>query len=252
MKRTRDDEQEHEKYISGAAVRATFGVSASTLRLWANTGKVAAIRFGEAGKRLYLRADIEKAFRGYRPPDGSVAGEKGAKARVCNCRVSSAPQRDDLARQEEALRREYPDHEIVKDVGSGLNWKRPGFLAMVDGAMRGGISEVVVSHRDRLCRFGFEFVKHVLARSGCVIVVQHDRDGEPDESAELRDDLLAVVTCFVASSNGKRAAANRRARKAAERERGEGGVAAAAAEEGKEGSEETDGDEVQESDDGSE
>ena len=118
--------------------------------------------------------------------------------------------------------------------------------------MRGGISEVVVSHRDRLCRFGFEFVKHVLARSGCVIVVQHDRDGEPDESAELRDDLLAVVTCFVASSNGKRAAANRRARKAAERERGEGGVAAAATEEGKEGSEETDGDEVQESDDGSE
>ena len=79
MKRTRDDEQEHEKYISGASVRATFGVSASTLRLWANTGKVAAIRFGEAGKRLYLRADIEKAFRGYRPPTEASPARKAPK-----------------------------------------------------------------------------------------------------------------------------------------------------------------------------
>jgi predicted site-specific integrase-resolvase len=241
-----------DKYVAGSTVRATFDVSASTLRQWSNSGRISVVRMsGSSGKRLYLVSDVEKAFKGFKPRgiNGSeLVGKK--KISICYCRVSSAPQRDDLERQERALREEFPDHEIVKDVGSGLNWKRPGFLSVVDRAMRGDVGQVVVSHRDRLCRFGFEFVKHVLAQSGCSIVVQHDREESASGNAdELRDDLLAVVTCFVASNNGKRAAANRRARRASAdkaRERARQAAAVDAREAGESSSETSEGDEMQE------
>ena len=87
-----------------------------------------------------------------------------------------------------------PADEIVRDVGSGINWKRPGLIAILDRAMRGDVQEVVVSHRDRLCRFAFDLVKHVLERAGCRIVVQHAGvDGStPGTECELRDDLLSI------------------------------------------------------------
>ena len=124
-------EQDAEEYISGSAVRATFGTSPSTLRAWANAGKVTAVRLGDAGKRLYLWSDIQKAFHGCKSHgDGPTNGKGGSSlvsmARICNCRVSSAPQRDDLARQEDTFRREFPSNEIVKDIVSGINWKHLG------------------------------------------------------------------------------------------------------------------------------
>ena len=241
-----------QQYITAAAIRSTLGVSASTLRNWAEKGEIAIVRFGGSGKRLYRKSDVERFFKGYIPrAEATAKSVARAKARICYARVSSAPQRDDLERQVAALRAAYPEHEIVRDVGSGINWKRPGLIAILDRAMRGDVQEVVVSHRDRLCRFAFDLVKHVLERAGCRIVVQHAGvDGStPGTECELRDDLLAIVTCFVASNNGKRAAANRRERtrsriekegKAAAEEEAEAGrdemhVVAAASDDGAEG-----------------
>lgn len=241
---TEDDDGD--RFISGSAVRAAFGVSASALRNWANAGKVSVVRFGGAGKRLYRKADIEAQFRGYRPRPRAPADEtsKGAvrqRARICYARVSSAPQRGDLERQAAALQRAYPDHELVTDVGSGINWRRPGLLSILDRAMRGDVQELVVAHRDRLCRFAFELLEHVLERAGCRLVVQHAGDAVPGTEGELKDDLLAILTVFVASNNGRRAAANRRARLARERE-------AAPASEGDETGEDGDGGDAAERD----
>ena len=221
MDDVRQTDGDDDKYISAAAIKTTLGVSSSTLRSWAESGRVAAVRFGGNGKRLYKRSDVEAMFKGYRPrterSKETIAAAKRGKARICYARVSSAPQKDDLERQVKALQEAYPEHEIVKDVASGINWKRPGLFSILDRAMRGDVQEVVVSHRDRLCRFAFELVEHVLERAGCKVVVQHQGDaGGPSGESELRDDLLAIVTVFVASNNGKRSAANRRARKARE------------------------------------
>ena len=208
-----DDE---EKYVSSAHIRATFGVSNATLRNWAEAGKVRVVRFGAGAKRLYLLSDIHASFSGY-VPKTSAGKEAVARERrgVCYARVSSQKQKDDLERQVQDLEAAYPDHEVITDIASGINWKRPGLIAILDRAMRGDVKEVVVAHRDRLCRFAFDLVKHVLDRAGCRIVVLDKDDGAGDDSveSELRDDLLAIVTVFVASNNGKRSAANRRARK---------------------------------------
>jgi predicted site-specific integrase-resolvase len=222
----RREDGDDDKYISAAAIKSTLGVSSSTLRSWAESGRVAVVRFGGNNKRLYKRSDVESMFRGYRPrtehAKEAIAAAKRGKARICYARVSSAPQKDDLERHVKSLQEAYPEHEIIKNVASGINWKRPGLLSILDRAMRGDVQEVVVAHKDRMCRFAFELIEHVLERAGCKVVVQHQGDddddndggGRPGDESELRDDLLAIVTVFVASNNGKRSAANRRARKA--------------------------------------
>ena len=96
---------------------------------------------------------------------------------------------------------------------------------MVDAVLRGDVTEVVVAHRDRLCRVAFDLVAHVFHAMGTRIVV-HALGGDDDtigaavssdgsRTRELADDLLAIVNVFVARANGQRSAANRRARSAA-------------------------------------
>lgn len=216
------------KYVSGSEIKKRFKVSTGTLQRWANEGRVGSVRLKSSqGKRLYKEDDLDNVIAGFKVLAEKELGHQRAK--VCYARVSSAKQKEDLQRQIELLGKEYPDHEIVKDIGSGINWKRAGFTSLLDRIMHGDVEEVVVSHRDRLCRFAFDLVKHVFENAGCKLVV-HDEttrgnDGLGEfESAEteLRDDLLAIVTVFVASSNGRRAAAHRRERRERERQEATG------------------------------
>jgi putative resolvase len=199
------------KYLTGKEIRKTFHISNSTLQNWSSTGKISTIRIGgnETGKRLYLESDLDKVLPGYKKK------EDIQRRKVCYARVSSQKQKGDLERQIELLKTSYPNYEIISDIGSGINWKRSGFNRLLDETMRGNIKKVVVAHRDRLCRFSFELVERVFRNAGCKIVVQ-DRNvlqNPESEETELRDDLLAIVTVFVASNNGKRAAAHRKERK---------------------------------------
>ena len=73
--------------------------------------------------------------------------------RVVFIRVSSPKQRDDLERQRQYMVARFPDYEVVEDIGSGINWKRRGLLSLLDRSLQGGLAEVVVASRDRLCRF---------------------------------------------------------------------------------------------------
>jgi predicted site-specific integrase-resolvase len=214
----------NDQYVTSSSIRKTFGVSNTTLRNWAESGRVRVVRVGgDTGKRLYLKSDIQREFTGFKPrtTEGKATAIAGQK-RVCYARVSSAKQKDDLARQVEALKAQFPEHEIITDIASGLNWKRPGFLRILDQASEGTLSEIVVATRDRLCRFAFELVQHIVKKNGCKLVVLAQGDGsststdtgvEEAQASELKDDLLAIVTCFVASNNGKRAAAHRRAKR---------------------------------------
>jgi predicted site-specific integrase-resolvase len=71
---------------------------------------------------------------------------------IIYARVSPRKQEGDLQRQIDYLRRKYPNHEIVKDIGSGLNFKRLGFKKILDELFKGNIKEVVVASSDRWCR----------------------------------------------------------------------------------------------------
>ena len=123
--------------------------------------------------------------------------------KICYCRVSSASQKKDLERQVKFFRRKYPEHEIVRDIGSGLNFKRKGLNTILESAISGNIKEVVVTHRDRLCRFSFDFFERIISRySNGKIVVLNQKETSPQE--ELVNDLLSIITVFSSRLYGLR------------------------------------------------
>ena len=92
-------------------------------------------------------------------------------------RVSTRKQLDDLGTQLCDLQRRHPGARVFSDVGSGLNFKRKGLLSLLELAFEGRLRSVHVAHKDRLCRFAFDLLEHVLRRHGAQIVVDaHDGD----------------------------------------------------------------------------
>jgi len=154
-----------------------FGVSAPTLRKWADTGKIESVRT-PSGQRLFKLSSFNKGARRY----------------ICYCRVSSASQKDDLRSQVRFVQEAFPNYEIIKDIGSGLNWKRKGFNALLDAILRGEVARVVVAHKDRLCRFGFEMFRRVASYHGTEIVVLDDTQLSPAQ--ELTADLISIIHVF--------------------------------------------------------
>ena len=200
----------NEKYISPTLVSKQFGVTSGALRRWAEAGKIRYLRPNttseRGGRRIYNVEDIKKIF-------GIKEDQGEARKTVCYARVSSSHQKDDLERQILLLKGEYPEAEIIRDIGSGLNWNRPGFRSILERVSNGDIKEIVVTYRDRVCRFGYELVEWIFKKSNAKIVVLNSNPDAQDISRELSDDLLAITTVFVAKNNGLRAASYRRARK---------------------------------------
>jgi predicted site-specific integrase-resolvase len=119
------------------------------------------------------------------------------------CRVSTPSQKEDLERQVEYLRNKYPDFKIIKDIGSGINFKRKGFNSIINSAIKGNLKTLVVTHRDRLCRFGFELIERIIKEfSNGEIMVLNSEKTSPEK--ELVDDLISIVTVFSSRIYGLR------------------------------------------------
>ena len=180
-------------YVKASVFKKHFHVDPCTLRRWADAGRID-YRWSPGGIRLYKLPDDSGGL----PAD--VDEQK--KKKIVYARVSSSKQKDDLRRQADYLLSKFPDHELVTDVGSGINWKRRGLLSILDGADKGGVQEVVVASRDRLCRFAFELLEHIFRRRGVKLVVLDADDSSSEQ--ELSDDLLSIVQIFCCRRNGKR------------------------------------------------
>jgi putative resolvase len=182
------------EYVNTKEARRLLGITAGTLRRWDKEGKIDAVR-APSGVRLYNRQCIL-----------NITCQKGdihQKKRVAYCRVSSKKQADDLERQKEFYRSDYPNHELVEDIGSGINFKRKGLLRILELSMRGELEEVVVSHRDRLCRFAFELVEWVFNKNNTKLVVL-DKTDHKSSSEELSEDVLSIIHVFSCREMGKR------------------------------------------------
>ena len=113
--------------------------------------------------------------------------------------VSSNNQKDDLQRQVQYMQEKYPTHQIITDIGSGLNYKRKGLKTILEYAYKGIVKEVVVAYKDRLCRFGFELFEHILqTQSNAEILVLNQANHSKEQ--ELTDDLLYLLHVFSARS----------------------------------------------------
>jgi predicted site-specific integrase-resolvase len=181
-------------YVPTKTARKLLGVTSQTLRNWDEKGKINAV-FTPSGVRLYSRKDICNILR--------IPYTSTEKRKVAYCRVSSNKQKDDLERQKDFFRTNYPNHEVVTDIGSGINWKRRGFTSLLESSLHGDISEIVVAHRDRLCRFAFDLVKFILETRQVKLIVL-DAEEHQSESTELADDILSIIHVYSCRSMGKR------------------------------------------------
>lgn len=122
-------------------------------------------------------------------------------------RVSSSDQKGDLDRQADRLRvlaasNGWTDVEVVSEIGSGLNGHRKRLVGLLADL---GVQRIVVEHRDRLARFGVEYVEAALAASGRTLVVAE----MTEQKLDLVQDFIDVVTSMCARIYGRRAAKNR-------------------------------------------
>ena len=97
----------------------------------------------------------------------------------------------------------YPDAEIIKDFGSGINFNRKGLRTLLERILRGDKLRVVVAHRDRLARFGGEVIQFLVEQNGGEVVVLNETVySSPEE--ELTADLLAILRVFSCRMPGLR------------------------------------------------
>ena len=173
-----------------------IGRAPSTVRRWERDGKLTAKRL-PSGHRYFDESDV-RAVMGFAP-------EK--RLTVVYCRVSSAGQRDELASQVDAMEQycragAIAVDEWIQEVGGGMNFKRIRFLGLIERIQRGEIERVLIAHKDRLVRFGFDLLDHLSREHGCEIVVINQTSLSPEQ--EMAEDLLAIVHTFSCRLYGMR------------------------------------------------
>jgi len=172
------------------------GRSVQTVRRWEREGKLSAKRF-PSGQRYFDESDVRALMGGV--PD--------KKDTVVYCRVSSAGQKDDLASQIAAmeaycLAAAIPVDTWVQEIGGGMNFKRKQFLSIIERIERGEIGKLLIAHKDRLMRFGFDLVQHIACENGCEIIIVNQESLSPQR--EMVEDLMAIVHTFSCRLYGMR------------------------------------------------
>ena len=100
------------------------------------------------------------------------------------------------------MRQLYPDAQIVTDIAGGLNWNRKGLVSILERLHRADKLTLVVAHRDRLARFGFELIQWLVEQNGGRLLVLNQPDASPE--SELNEDLLSILRTFSCRMHGLR------------------------------------------------
>ncbi|HEX2906432.1 MAG TPA: IS607 family transposase [Phototrophicaceae bacterium] len=174
-----------------------IGVTVHTLQRWDREGRLVAKRT-HTNRRYYTDDDLPQVLGQLPEPSGRT---------VVYCRVSNAAQQPDLARQRQLLEqfcaaRGLAVDEWIEEIGGGLNFKRQGFLALIDRILAREIGTLVIAHQDRLVRFGFPLIEHICNVTGCQLIVMNTESLSPPR--ELIEDLLIIVQGFSSRVPGLR------------------------------------------------
>lgn len=151
----------------------------------------------ESGHRYFDESDVRVILGGF----------PATKKTVVYCRVSGAGQKDDLALQVEAMEiycraAGIPVDEWIQEIGGGMNFKRKRFIGLLESMLRGEVEKIIVAHKDRLMRFGFDWFAHLANEYGCKIEVVNQESLSPQQ--EMVEDLLSIVHTFSCRLYGMR------------------------------------------------
>ncbi|NEP03343.1 MAG: IS607 family transposase [Symploca sp. SIO2E9] len=171
------------KYVKPSEAAESLGVCLTTLRRWESQEKIKTIKTPSGHRRYTIEGFIKKESE----PDRG-------RAVVVYARVSTRPQKADLDRQVERLSALYPGAEVIKEVAGGLNLRRKGLVTLLGRVLRGDVAVIVVAHKDRLARFGFDLIEWLCEQFDCKVVVLNQISLSPQQ--ELVADIVAILHSF--------------------------------------------------------
>ena len=185
-----------------------LGIHPDTLRRWANAGKVKVAGYTPGKQRLFRLSDFEAL--GVSLTSRPVIKTKPT---IAYARVSSSDPKDDLTRQVQCLELFCSAngwaYEVIKDLGSGMNYNKKGLKQLIKSLCHQEIGRIVVTHKDRLLRFGSELIFSICSHVGCeVVVINASEDSSYEE--DLTRDVLEIITVFSARLYGSRSHKNKK------------------------------------------
>ena len=165
----------------------TVGVTTTTLRRMHQSGELIPAHISNGGTRSYSTEQL-KLFQ----------SSNNERIVIGYCRVSTPSQKDDLETQVQNVKsymyaKGYK-FDIIKDIGSGINYKKKGLKELINRIENNEVSKVVILYKDRLIRFGFELIEYLCEINNVEIEVIDN--SECSKEKELTDDLIQVITVF--------------------------------------------------------
>jgi excisionase family DNA binding protein len=183
-----------------------LGVSVKTVRRWADAGKLRFERSPTGHRRFYL-ADIKRIT----PRDFNQLEER---ITINYARVSSNDQKEDLTRQRQLLEAFSSANgwqfETISDLGSGLDYNKKGLQKLLKRIMQGDVGRLVLTHKDRLLRFGSEIVFTMCEEFETEVVIINKSIEETTFEQELVTDMIELITVFSARLYGSRIHKNKK------------------------------------------
>jgi putative resolvase len=189
------------RFIKIGEASKILGVSIQTLRRWEETGYLVPDRKSKGETRYYNLDKLtdKKIFEN--------------DLTIGYARVSSHDQKEDLKRQAEALAtyciKQGWNFEILQDLGSGMNYHKKGLKTLLNAILEKKMSRLVLTHKDRLLRFGAELIFALCEAKQIEIVIINKGDDVSFEE-ELAQDVLEIITVFSARLYGSRSRKNKK------------------------------------------
>lgn len=195
-------------YFSISRAAKKLGVSVSTLRRWEKQGRLIPEKM-PSGHRRYRDDQLGGAGL---PPRVQLALASPRKT-LAYARVSCSDQKGDLERQKQVLElycsSQGWNFEILSDLGSGMNYQKKGLKSLLNRILSGEIGRLVITHKDRLLRFGAELVFSLCEMKNVEVVIINQGD-EISFEEELAEDVQEIITVFSARLYGARSRRNQK------------------------------------------
>lgn len=182
-----------------------LGVSAQTLRRWEREGRLLPDERTAGGRRRYDLARLK--------PEKFRSQAEAVRKTVAYARVSSHDQKEDLERQKQVLElycaRQGWTFEVIADLGSGMNYHKKGLKKLLEAIIEGQVGRLVITHKDRLLRFGAELVFAICEAKNVEVVILNQGEDTTFEE-DLAKDVLEIITVFSARLYGSRSRKNQK------------------------------------------
>ena len=197
------------KIISIGQAAKLLGVHVQTLRNWEKSGKLKPDSISPGGTRRY-NSDTIMRISGKELPQI----EKDDRVTIAYARVSSQDQKEDLKRQAQVLELYCAEHgykyELITDLGSGMNYYKKGLTTLISRILDDGVKRLVLTHKDRLLRFGAELIFSICEAKGVEVVIINRGEEKASFEEDFAKDVLEIITVFSARLYGSRSGKNRK------------------------------------------